>query len=263
MFNAYATIDSIDSFVDSKIFDTFDSDTLVVLDIDDTLISSEDIFDHGECYKTFIDLVIQGRSKLATPQEKEAYQNTISLIFLEPKRNLIETQIPLYIEALKKKGVKVVALTSCLNGKFGLLNKVEDWRHDQLQNLGLNFADTFSFPSFFLQGFDQKNHNPPLFDRGILYCYGYSKGDALKAFLEAISLEPRRIFFADDILSNVEDVHNKLAPIEVTGCHFTGARLSADRINLDLIRFQYEYLIQNNKWLPDVEALKLLNKEPL
>ena len=263
MFNAFAVVETVNSFIDSKVLHDASTDTLIVLDIDGTLIYAEDIFDNPECYKVLMGLIKQGYTKITTPEEREAYQKIISLIFLEPKRYLLEPEIPELLNSLNSKGVKIIALTSCLNGKYGLLDKVENWRFDNLDGLGINFSNAFSLAPFYLEGFPEKNHNPPLFDRGILYCYGYSKGDTLKAFLKAISYHPSRILFADDILANVEDVHEKLEPIPVDGYHFTGSQLPSERYNPDLIRFQYDYLIQHHKWLPDVEALKLLNKEPL
>jgi len=239
-----------------------DPDTLVIFNIDDTLITTTDIFLHPECNHIFLDIVHKKFTEIQLGRERKHFINLLSLTILEPERVLIEKSTPHFLQTLQQRGFKTLALTSCPTGQFGIIPKVEHLKINQLKDLGIDFSSSFDLPNAIsFQEIRKTNHRPPLFEKGILFSKGYSKGEVLTAFLEQLDWKPSKVIFVDDLEENLQSMKKQLDALDIpfVGFHFTGAHLSKDQINPDLIEFQFEYLLKHFRWLSDENALKLMN----
>ncbi|EFB41392.1 DUF2608 domain-containing protein [Parachlamydia acanthamoebae] len=244
-------INEINAYIEN-----IDEDTLVVFDVDEVLISTTDIFLHPECDEIFLGLIYDAFEKAKTDKEKDELENQLSLTMLLPKRVLVEGSTPGFIESLQVKGIKTMALTSCPTGRFGVIPSVEQWRIRHLKTLGIDFsAEAPCQESFSLTEICKKNRPAPLFENGILFSKGYSKGEVLIAFLKRINWKPSNVLFIDDLADNLESVKQYLDEFDIpfVGFHYLGASLPKDKIDPDLIKFQFDYLLKHGKWLSDEE----------
>lgn len=237
-------------------------DLLIVFDVDEVLITSKDAFIHPECDSIFMKILRREFAKAKTPEEKQKLEYCLSLSLLKPERTLVEESTASFIRHIQDLGIKTIALTSCPTGKLGLVPKIEHWRIDHLQKMGIDFSASFASldGSHFSEVPKKEVSFPdPLFEKGILFSYGYSKGEVLEAFLARMEWKPSKILFIDDLVENHHslDKHLKTLAIPFLGFHYLGAILPPERIDVNLIEFQFDHLMEYEEWLSD-EAIHLM-----
>ena len=258
----YAKIESFKEI--SNELKNSDPTTLVVFDIDEVLITTEDHFIHPYADGIFLLLVREAMADAKTSKEKMDVEEKLSLSMLKPKRTLVEEEMPELIKDLKEKGVKVIALTSCPTGKFGIIPSVERWRIDHLDSLGINFSS--SFPAIgrqFLTEIAAPGKSAPLYEEGVLFSKGHKKGEVLKAFLRQSKFRPSKVIFIDDLRENLDSVKGvlKALNIEFKGYQYVGAtRFFKKKADSAMLNYQFTHLIKNGEWLSDIEVEKRLLK---
>lgn len=249
----------------SKELNDSDETTLIIFDIDEVLITTEDHFIHPYSENTFMPLVQKAMANAITFEDKKELEEKLSLCFLQPKRVLIEENTPHLIKGLKDKGIKVIALTSCQTGTFGIIPKVERWRIDHLNSLNINFSS--SFPHIkrqFLAEIATPGKTAPLYEDGILFSYGYKKGEVLKAFLKQCNFTPSKVVFIDDLDENLDSVKAALDSlnIELKEYQYAGAtRFFKQKADETILKYQLAHLIKNSEWLSDSEVVTRIERE--
>ncbi len=240
-----------------------DKKTLIVFDVDEVLITTEDHFIHPYADKVFLPLLGQAMLNAVTPEEKREVEEKLSLSITQPKRPLIEESSPKFIKKLQKKGFKVIALTSCPTGKFGHVPKFEHWRIEHLKELDISFAS--SFPKMGRHDFTEiavSGKPAPVYEEGILFSPGYEKGKVLKAFFEKSNFYPSKVIFIDDRSENLDSVEAEMKAlnIEFKGYHYTGAERFFKELDEALLNHQFDHLMRNGEWLTDTEVQERLLK---
>ena len=244
-----------------EIIQDCDHNTLFIWDVDGVFIIGTDRIFHSEnlydgLVTQHIDYIV---NKYALNKEKKEWFIS-QLLMHRPIRLVDDTMLDL-IKELRINKIKTIALTHCFVGALGSIKSVADWRIDELAKLGINFDFAFQdVNKIELNNLDQVDGYYPLYKQGILFCLQENKGAALSAFLEQIKWYPKKIVFVDDKIFNLESVETALKPknIEFIGLHYVGALDLPRDINHKVVKFQYEYLIEKNKWLTDQKALQLL-----
>ena len=107
---------------------------------------------------------------------------------------------PPLVSKIQKNGIKVVALTHCITGRFGRISSAEDWRLQELKNLGYNFEKSWKeFGSKLFPNLISKNRESyPCYNNGVIFTNDVPKGVVLKEFLNYVKLRPGKIIFIDD-----------------------------------------------------------------
>lgn len=228
-----------------------DKDTLVVLDIDDLLIASKEPILHPLFEPTLYVLVKSELGKASSKEQKEKLDNHLSQLLTTPDSRLVEESTPNLLNALEKKGVKVIALTSFPSGKLGNIKEMEKWKVERLKTFGIDFSS--SFPNIKRLTFHEiakADMNPPIFQDGVLFSRGYKKGEVLVAFLDHLNLNPQNVIFVDDILENIEGVKDSLSKrkIPFKGFYFQRDDGWFNEINQDIIKLQFKNLIETSVW---------------
>lgn len=240
------------------------TNALIIFDVDEVLITSKDIFIHPECDDIFMQLVRNKFAEVTTEEEKQELENRLSLCMLLPERVLIEESTPNFIKELQTRGIKTLALTSCQTGQFGVIPYVEHWRINQLKKLDIDFSLSFDStePLRFTE-IKKKDRAAPLFEKGILFSKGYSKGEVLETFLKQLNWKPSEIIFIDDLAENHHSLKQHLEALHIPfkGFQYIKAKLPQKKINKSLIEFQFSYLIDNGKWINDDDAADLMELE--
>jgi hypothetical protein len=170
------------------------------------------------------------------------------------------------IQSLQKSNIKVLALTNCATGKFGLIPNTENWRIAELHKHGYYFDKSWKdVGSIDLKSLikDAIDFNP-VYKHGILFVdQTGKKGPVLNAFLKYVEIKPKKIIFVDDKSKNLLSVEKfaKQHNIEFVGIKYTKALEDKDVVNTDIASLQFEILEKQKKWISDFQADVLLKTQ--
>jgi inorganic pyrophosphatase/exopolyphosphatase len=239
----------------SKSLQKLNERSLLVLDVDEVLITPKDN-------------ILQSSSKSIKPHpldfintlEEPQRKYYLSLIYTQTQMQIVEPDFIGWLERLKQKKVKVIALTAFETPTYGVIQDTVSARIHELKKLHVDFKFSFQKHSFLQlrQGFDQ---NYPVFKEGILFSAPHSKGKVLKAFLQKIKESFDRIIFIDDSLDNLDSVKKELNMNRVQCIHYLGASMLSGKACPKISAVQLHHLLKTNKWLSDNEAQDYLNKK--
>ena len=210
--------------------DNFDENTLIVFDVDDTLITPCDQFFHVKSLWQKLLLYFYSIKETLDFSLNKLTWYYNNALFLD-KHKLIDKKTPDLIKRLQLKNIKVIALTGCLTGNYGVLESVENWRIKMLLNFGIDFSKAFpKNNNFVLDKFFKIK--PPIFSQGILFANitpgapkDRTKAPVLKAFLERVNFKPNKIVFVDDGLKYLIQAQEEMEKVGIPliGLHYTVA----------------------------------------
>lgn len=236
--------------------------TLVVFDIDDTLIAKKDKVlrpaakdYHMGCYFKLI--------------QKVKFDHIVHLISIVEKYAqplLVDDAWPSIISDLQKITPYVMAHTAAFPKKMGIFDSFPEVRHQLLNSLGIDFS--LISPTFADAELTSLDHIPnvhPVFYSGMLFSENYAKGEALGAFLSHYGFTPEKVIFVDDHTNNLRTVEKELNKrgIPFTGIHFEETNLFSDTYDEDIAAVQYHYLVEKLEWKNDEEAAVILERDGL
>jgi hypothetical protein len=222
-------------------------DTLIVLDIDDTLLIPKQMLgcDEWFCYR-LNQRTKEGLKPSAalekTLAEWEGVRHLTEMEIVEPSSESV-------IDSLQKQGYCVIGLTT--QGLALATRTVQ-----QLKGQGIDLSKTAPKDSVYFS----LNEHGILFRDGILFTSGMPKGKALFQLCESIGKEMKRIVFVNDKATHIQD-------IEVTALdrsvEFVGLRYSySDARKKAFIPEVAEYQFNHSNFaniLSDEEAIGRLN----
>ncbi|MFA6914987.1 MAG: DUF2608 domain-containing protein [Parachlamydiales bacterium] len=241
-------------------FEQTTANTLVIFDLDDTLITKTDKVlrpaakdYHMGCYFKLI--------------QKVKFDHIVYLIsivekFAQPE--LVDASWPSIIADLQKITPYVMAHTAAFPKKMGIFENFPEARKQVLNALGIDFTPISSHYSD--AELKELGHIPnvhPVFYSGMLFSENYAKGEALGAFISHYGSTPDRVIFVDDHTNNLRSVEKELTKrgIPFTGIHFEESTLFSDTYNEDIAAIQYYYLVEKNEWKNDEEAAHILDTD--
>jgi len=240
-------IQQIHSFQEIK-FDDLPQKTLVIFDIDETLITPADVLlkPVGGNFK--------GWQKIK-PEQLEHY---LSIMLANTNYVLVDQAIPSLLAVLHQQKISTMGLTACSTGCVGVIPSMTQWRCDQLRQLGINFSSYFTEEYIFSELVDVTAH-PPLFKNGILFTGDLqhpeksSKGQLLGAFLDRVAWNPEQIIFIDDHLKHLEAVQKMLDQRKIP---FRGYQMDtpSPMLNEKIAAFQIQTLLDSGNWISDSQA---------
>ena len=250
--NQTNTIKSIQSYDQVDFENITDPATVVLFDVDETLIQPEDTYlinEHSERGLKFRQSLIQKHPEIMKMHDIGG------IILDQAARPLIEKEVINKIRTLKKNNINVFAITAMNTGEYSNIGRMERWRYEHLKKLG--FEGTYQNDDFYLPGFKRK----PVFYKSIIATDLEDKGEVLIAVLDKINLRPQKIIMFDDTLEFLYSVEKecKKRGIIFFGYHYNGAKKKDWDENL--ISFQAEYLIKHKKWLSDAEVKEKMRKK--
>jgi hypothetical protein len=244
-----------------EILASIDPDALVILDVDEVLIMPKDQIlqsPHRE-YINKLDTFL-----FASEQESE---NLWSIIFAQRSSIPVDTKMINMINNLQSKGIKVMALTHAMTGKFGYITSMKDWRYNELISHGYDFEKSWKgIQDKTFNGLEKSSNclaseisSPPMFFKGIIFTE-IDKGEALEAFLSHYKLKFKKIIFIDDKKKNLESVEKITAKLNIpfVGIEYTTAVIQTEPLNKKRAELQFQVLGKQRKWIPDSEADALL-----
>lgn len=241
---------------------TADTNTLIIFDIDEVLFQPQDQILNIKNIKDLENILDNIRTRL----NQQQIQELDSIIMLQRKVAPVDPQFINLIKTLQKKQIKTLALTQCSTGPLGKISSLEDWRIKELKKLGYNFDkswDKIKTKFFETLKSTVELKRVPAFKQGIIFSCGTPKGATLKAFLNYVKLDPKKIIFIDDKRKNVNSIEQftKKNKIEFLGFEYNKvANTTLDPLNITMAKLQFDTLEKKHKWLSDKDAIKILKK---
>jgi len=256
-------IDSYDQV--ASVFTQADEDTLVVFDVDDTLIVHRDL----SARSAFAESVEGWMYRiyywfLYSPHRTKAYENKVfHAVFAKTQFQLIEPKVIDYIADLQKRSVKVIACTAMTPGKLEMIEKAEEWRYQHLAELGIDFSSSFNVEPIVFDNLKKRRDNYPMFYKGILCAARNPKGKVIGAFLDRIGWKPKKVIFFDDMSGFIATVRDEMKErgIPCECYQYCGAHHMPGTVDRRVARLQLRHVIEHAEWLTDQEATIILQNK--
>lgn len=234
-----------------------DSDTLIIFDVNDTLITCDEPLFHDKNKKTFGQVSDEYFKDLS----KERIDELMTTILSSRKTSLVDQKVLDIVDLVKNKQLRMVVLTSCGTGKYGLIEKMEDWRIRQLEDLGLSFSDSHFEKE---KWFDSMKgpHGVPLLKNGVIFTAQIDKSIVLDEFVKEEKVPLKKIIYVDDQVENLKDVeaYCRAKGIEFIGFEYTAVKdKPVQKIDEKLIEIQLNVLLNEGQWITSEEAAESFN----
>lgn len=231
-----------------KALSTIDDDSVIFIDVDDTLITPKSNgFRATSPYRFLIDDLKKNRDHYPN------FEAILSHWRLQRKTILVCQEWPQLINTLKQKH-PVYALTKMETGPIGDIPSMEKWRYEELVGKGISFTPTFNGASEETFVTDSSKTHPPTFYKGIFITGSFHKSDVIRAFLK--TQHPQQIVLIDDrpeyLQDAIEECNRQSIPF--LGILFKGTELIPGQPDPKIAEFQKQYLLEKAQWLEDEEA---------
>lgn len=233
-----------------------DQTTLVLFDVDDTLIACKDVVLRPSSEGLVNRFLLEHARHINETKLQELY----SKMLLARKAECINHETISIISSLQKRGIPTIALTAADAERLGVIESLAHWRIDELKGFGYDFSSAFSDHGTIKFSKHENKTSHPLFMKGILFSSNHPKGDVLEAFLKKINWSPKKIIFIDDKLAYLQSVEQaaKRMGIEFHGFHYS-EHLQPSKLDEGLALFQLKHFLENEVWLSDAEAMQKMN----
>ena len=264
----FSDIEIIDSLTQvQKKLQMIDAQTLVVLDMDDTLISpSENMFhltwrnpnDFDTSDIAFIKQLRTKFAKIATEKNASDYFNKfVSAVFAKTAFSPVESSTVSIVKDMQKRGIKVIALTASNTGEFGAIENMQQWRVDNLKEVGLDFSNSFAGKEIIFKDLPAQFGFHPVFYKGILCAARNPKGLVLRDFIDRIDWKPSKVIFFDDSYQHCKSVGAEMKKVGIpVQCYwYTASTKNKIKLNQKIIKNQFEHWIKHEEFLPAKEAV--------
>ncbi|MBX7066601.1 MAG: DUF2608 domain-containing protein [Parachlamydiales bacterium] len=234
-----------DLSVVKEVLERADADTLVLWDVDQTLIVPDDPILRPK-WEQLLDHLIGGKV-IIDAEGKKRY--IFREILTNAAHSVLDAGSVSLIDELQGKGVSVIAFTAAPGGKIGKIDSFVDWRIEELEKFGFQFglglsADKIELPK------DPELEFPPVYKSGVLITSLHDKGPVLLDFLQALDWTPRQIIFIDDQMSNLKSVSQSLkGKTRFVGIHYTAASKLMSDLDIEKAKEQVEHFIQTGEWI--------------
>jgi len=207
---AQAHIAEINSM--NEILPEIRQDTLVLMDLDDTCITTVCMLGSSPCWDHFTKVLQSAQFDTWTTYGVifPLVGKIIQSVPIKP----IEDYTPHLIRSLQDQNIVVLSLTGRVkeapyDPNFAFTT------HSQLQKIGIDFSQSPMPPGLNPQ-------NPPKsFAYGIIFADHKLKGPVLKKFLEEIHYHPAKVVMVEDMISHLESVEKSMNELDIP---FTGFR---------------------------------------
>ena len=225
-----------------------EEDTLVLLDLDQTVYYIKEHFGSPEWFYLQIDQGLQSGDADRNSVISNFYPTFAKAQKVCPGI-LINSTTPSFIKRLQKRGVPIMGLTH--RQPYLSIATLK-----QLDSMGIDFRKNLPFSKSFQLEYP---HNPTLF-HGVLFVADYNdKGEVFMLFFDRLEKTPKQILFVNDKLHNLESLQRALpSNIEYLGMHFLFHPDKKEPLHLGAAKIQQETL---GKILSDRQAKTLLENE--
>lgn len=224
------------------------SDSVILLDIDDTIIMPV-----SKVFRLGADLNPIDEIK----QNKSAYTDYATIVSnwrLQRKVRLVDEHWPAALQQIRKK-FSVFGLTKIDSGCMGNIPSMEEWRYAELKNMGIEFSQ--EYPSNLQSHSLHNTGNKPVYYKGLFLTGSATKAQTLEQYREFLT--GTAIAMVDDRPQQLEDIKSfcQKYSFNFLGILFEGMQKLNEKPDREIAAFQKNYLVTHAQWLEDEEALEI------
>lgn len=176
-----------------EILPQIDQDTLVVFDLDNTIMEPKQALGSEQWFSSLIQKNMS--SGMSYDEAVSDALPTYLHVHMLSQMQAVEPQTPELIKNLQDRKIRVIGLTA---RSLPLVKRT----HEQLQSIGVDMAKTSPMQASAEFRIDYPAH----FKDGVCFSGNNNKGKALAKLLSVMRLSPKKIVFVDDKRSHVEHV---------------------------------------------------------
>ncbi len=241
--SSYPQFEKLHSYEDLLAQSIECSETLVLFDIDDTLIWLP--------WPNFTwPLRLHVLWNFPDFIHADQWEHVYSKLWQQANFMLIEPVVVELINQLKSRGCTVLGLTSMESGAYGVISSMSEWRYQTLKHFGIEFTQKFG--NHTLTSLPAYRDNYPMLYKGILCANQQPKGKVLEAFLKQLGLKPNKIISFDDEPGALQSIRDTCETLHIpVACYqYTGAeryeRWSRNRMLYEIIKIEKRTLDANS-----------------
>lgn len=231
----------------AKLLENSGRDTLVIFDVDHVLIMPTDEYTlNRHPYRK--QLWQEMESRLSKEDMKVLYGLTTS----RAEWRLVDPSIIDIFSYLRKHQIPSMALTSIYTGKFGSIEKLEDWRIKHLHDLGFDFGNLTPIKEEILLDELEEQDGVPMLKSGVMLTAQVDKGKILECILRRSNYYPKVIVFIDDMRNNLESLEKLSAKLKIKfhGFHYTAVSdVPMPVIDEKIEKLRFKILEKEYQWL--------------
>jgi len=239
-----------------KILQKADQDTLVIFDVDHVLIMPTDEYTFSRHpYRKQLWQEIKNR------HSKEETKILYGITASKAKWRLVDPEIIDIFSYLQKHQIPSIALTSLYTGKFGNIEKIEDWRVKQLKDFSIDFASLTPIKEELSVNELAEENGIPMLKSGVILTANVDKAKVLEYMLHHSNYYPKTIIFIDDQLSNLKSLEMLADKLQIKfhGLHYTAvSKMPIPVINRQREKLRFEILEKELKWLNYQELREII-----
>jgi len=235
-----------------KLLEEADEDTLVLWDVDQTLLTPNDPILKPK-WEKLLDQLLGGKKFIVDESGKTRY--IFREILMNAPHSLVDANSISLVQELQKKGVPVIAFSAAPGGKIGLVDSFIDWRINELQHFGFDFSSSFPNVETLRLPKDPDIEFPPIYKSGVLITSLHDKGPVLIDFFKLTNWKPKKVIFIDDQMSNIKSVVESLEDeIQTIGVHYTAASDLPCALDEEAAKHQVEHFLKTGEWILQEDA---------
>ncbi len=237
-----------------KLLEDADKETLVLFDVDQTLITPNDPILKPK-WEKYLDQLLGGKKVAVNEHGEKRY--IFREILMKAPHSVINNKSIDFIEKKQREEIPVIAFTAAPGGKIGKVESFIDWRVDELQKFGFQFGigNKLSDIGTLKLAKDPSLEFPPIYKSGVLITSLHDKGPVLMSFFKEINWIPKKVIFIDDKMHNLKSVAQSLeGRTKVLGIHYTGANDLPCDLDENIAKKQVSHFLETGKWVSQSKA---------
>ncbi|WP_341756258.1 MULTISPECIES: DUF2608 domain-containing protein [unclassified Candidatus Tisiphia] len=243
---------SIDSVTVKNLFEKIGANSLVLINIDDTIITPKsNMFRYANPYAGFVDEIAVLKKYHSNIDE------IIAKLILQRQAMLVEANWSKFIDKLKSSGALVFGFTK-INPACRRIENYEEWQYKQLSRLGIKFTDKVNNKE--VLKFDETDKKSPIFYKGIIFTDFLNKAQALYEFMRITNILPDNIIIFENRRSELKNIDNFLKTVDLDyyGIEYLAVTELKGIPQDNIVKLQQQTLLKTGKWLEDDDAKQFI-----
>ncbi len=247
----FVTTYSVNSPVMQEVGQWADKDTIVFVNLDDTLMMPKSLMFsyNSNPYRMFMDNMI------SLGERMHSYNIIVSKWYQQRQVKLVEDGWVDFVKKLQGKGAVVYGFCSM---PIHLVN-IEEKRYLEAKDLDIIFTSKINGKE--VLEIEKQERWYSFFHKGIIFTGPYSKSHTLMEFLRVTNVIPKKLVFIDHIEHEVKRVEQflRVFDMEYYNILYLGVKEVPGKPDVNVIKLQQQELIQNGVWMEDDAARALLS----
>jgi len=244
----------------SDILQEVEADTLVIFDVDYTLIHPDTMIFSYPGYRQLSNTMIDRANDGISLEKIQAW---ICTVMDNTSYYPIENDIADTFSAITAIGANTMGLTGRPTQPLGRIDDTGNFLLEILEGHNIRFSIASEIPTDVYLRIPSVFHSRPpiMYKNGCIFSANMPKGAVLARFIEKTGIEPKKVIFIDDLRHHVVSVATELDKLDIPNVCFHYLWDSPVDLAFDeeLVSYQLNYLMDTDLWLPEKDAQEAIS----